>query len=199
MGKGILGDREKALEDSFFREQDAKLLKRLREGAALDEIAVALAEMLRIDNPGLLERAREAGVTAETAPAFLVAPLVEVAWGEGRVTKQEREAVLRLAHGRGVEPDSASHAQLVAWLDVRPPDALFETAIEVIRCGLAVMPPNEREERITAILNACREVAAASGSEVAKLLGLGDGVSNTETSILDAIANRLRPLTSKSP
>ena len=199
MSKGILGDREKALEDSFFREQDAKLLKRLREGAALDEIAVALAEMLQIDNPELLERARESGITAETASAFLLAPLVQVAWGEGSVTRQEREAVLRLAHDRGIEAESPGHAQLVAWLDARPPEALFETAVDVIRCGLAVLPPIEREERINKILDACREVAAASGSEFAKLLGLGDGVSNTETSIIDTIANRLRPLTSKSP
>ncbi len=39
----IFGDREKAMEESYFREQDAKLLAKLREKADLDEIAVALA------------------------------------------------------------------------------------------------------------------------------------------------------------
>ena len=103
MTKGILGDREKALEDSYFRQQDAKLLKRLREGAALDDVAIALAEKLQLDNPEVLVRAREVGITPDTAAAFLVAPLVEIAWAEGSVTKQERSAVLRLALERGID------------------------------------------------------------------------------------------------
>ncbi len=192
MSKGILGDREKALEDSYFRQQDAKLLDSLRKGAALDDVAVALSEKLRVDDPELLARAREAGITAETAAAFLLAPLAQVAWAEGSVTKQERSAVLRLAVERGIDAQSPAHSQLEAWLDVRPPDALFELASSVIRRGLSVLPAKERDERIDRMLDACHEVAAASGSEVARLLGLGDGVSGTEESILDSIAKSLR-------
>jgi hypothetical protein len=192
MSKGILGDREKALEDSYFREQDAKLLQSLRKGAALDEIAAALSEKLQVDDPDLLVRAREAGITADTAAAFLVVPLVQVAWAEGSVTKQERSAVLRLAVERGVDPHSPAYSQLEAWLDVRPPDTLFEVASRVIQRGLSVLPAEERDERINRIIDACHEVAAASGSEFARLLGLGDGVSGAEESILDTIARSLR-------
>lgn len=192
MTKGILGDREKALEDSYFRQQDAKLLKRLREGAALDDIAIALAEKLQLENPEILIRAREVGITPDTAAAFLVAPLVQIAWAEGSVTKQERAVVLRLALERGIEAQSPAYSQLVTWLEVRPPDALFDAAIQAIQCGLSVLPPKEKEERIERIVDACREVAAASGSEVARLLGLGDGVSGSEASILDTIAKKLQ-------
>ena len=192
MTKGILGDREKALEDSYFRQQDAKLLKRLREGAALDDIAIALAEKLQLENPEILIRAREVGITPDTAAAFLVAPLVQIAWAEGSVTKQERAAVLRLALERGIEAQSPAYSQLVTWLEVRPPDALFDAAIQALQCGLSVLPPVEKEERIARIVDACREVAAASGSEVARLLGLGDGVSGSEASILDTIARKLQ-------
>jgi hypothetical protein len=192
MSKGILGDREKALEDSYFRQQDAKLLQSLRKGAALDEIAAALSEKLQVEDPDLLVRAREAGITTDTAAAFLVAPLVQVAWAEGSVTKQERSAVLRLAVERGVDPHSPAYSQLEAWLDVRPPDTLFEVASRVIQRGLSVLPAEERDERINRIIDACHEVAAASGSEFARLLGLGDGVSGAEESILDTIARSLR-------
>jgi len=192
MSKGILGDREKALEDSYFRQQDAKLLQSLRKGAALDEIAAALSEKLQVDDPDLLVRAREAGITTDTAAAFLVVPLVQVAWAEGSVTKQERSAVLRLAVERGVDPHSPAYSQLEAWLDVRPPDTLFEVASRVIQRGLSVLPAEERDERINRIIDACHEVAAASGSEFARLLGLGDGVSGAEESILDTIARSLR-------
>lgn len=192
MTKGFMGDREKAFEESYFRQQDAKLLEKLRQGATLDEIAIALRDKLDVDNPELLAQAREAGITPETAPAFLLAPLVEVAWAEGKVGRHEREAVLRLAHDRGIASGSPAHDQLVAWLQHRPSDTLFGAALDVIRAGFEVLPHAEREERIERIVHACREVAAGSGSEIARLLGLGDGVSGSEETVMGTIEARLR-------
>ena len=192
MDKGILSDREKAMEGSYFRQQDEALLAKLRQKAKLDEIAVALAEKLQVDNPDLLERVRELGVTVDTAPALFLAPLVQVAWAEGSVTARERECVLRLARERGVEANSPALAQLSAWLDERPQDTLFATAVEVLKYGFKVLDPFERDARIKTLTDACHEVAAASGSELARLLGLGDGVSNEESQILDQIIVKLR-------
>ena len=78
-------------------------------------------------------------MTLDTAPAFLLAPLVQVAWAEGEVTEQEHKTVLRLAGTRGVEENSPAHTQLRAWLRERPADALFDTATEAIKVGLAVL------------------------------------------------------------
>jgi hypothetical protein len=192
MDKGIFTDREKAMEANYFRQQDAKLLETLRKSAKLDDIALALRDKLQVDNPDLLARAREAGVTPETAPAFFLAPLVQVAWAEGKVSKREHETVLRLARGRGVEENSPAYAQLIAWLEVRPEDTLFDAAVDVVKYGLSVLPPKEREERIERLVDACHEVAAASGNEFAKKLGLGDGVSRAEVSVLDTIHKKLR-------
>lgn len=192
MSKGILGDREKALEESYFRQQEARLVERLRQEAKLDEIAKALADQLKVDNPDLLLRVRELGVTADTVAAFFLAPLVQVAWAGGSVTREEHEAVMRLAHGRGVEPDSPADAQLIEWLKVPPSDALFDTAVEVLKYTFEVLPPAERKERIKRLIDACHQVAEASGSELARLLGLGDGVSRDEAAMLDTINNKLR-------
>ena len=192
MDKGIFTDREKAMEANYFRQQDAKLLEKLRKGAKLDEVAVALAEKLKLDNPDLLARIRELGVTADNAEAFFAAPLVQVAWAEGKVSKREAEAVLRLARERGIEEDSSSYAQLVEWLKVRPDDALFDAAVEAIKHGFSVLPLLEREERIKRLLDNCHKVAEASGNEFAKQLGLGDGVSRVEESVLDIIRRKLR-------
>ena len=192
MTKGFMSDREKALEEGYFRQQDARLLEQLRRGASLDEIAVALRDKLDVDNPELLSRARAEGITAETAPAFFLAPLVQVAWAEGKVGKHERETVLRLAHDRGVAGGTPAHDQLVSWLAKRPSDVLFEAALDVIRAGFDVLPHAEREERIERIVHACREVAQGSGSEIARLLGLGDGVSGSEESVMGSIEARLR-------
>jgi len=139
-----------------------------------------------------LLRVKELGVTVDPAPAFFLAPLVQVAWAEGSVTKQEHDTVLRLARERGIEVNSPAYAQLLEWLRVRPADAIFDTALEVIKNGFAVLPPEEREERIKRIVQACHEVATASGGGLAKVLGLGSGVSSAEASILDTITSTLR-------
>jgi hypothetical protein len=192
MEKGFLGDREKAMEADYFRKENEKLLEKLRQGAKLDDIAKALADKLRVDNQELLGRVRALGITPEAAPALFVTPLVQVAWAEGSVGNAERDAVLRLARQRDIQEDSPAYAQLVEWLKVRPSDALFDVGLELIKYGFAVLPPSEREERITRLIDACHEVAAASGTELARLLGLGDGVSRVEAHMLDDFNARLR-------
>ena len=192
MEKGFLGDREKAMEADYFRKENERLLEKLRQGAKLDDIAKALADKLRVDNQELLGRVRGLGITPEAAPALFLTPLVQVAWAEGSVGNPERDAVLRLARQRDVQEDSPAYAQLVEWLKVRPSDELFDVGLELIKYGFAVLPPNEREERIVRLIDACHEVAAASGTELARLLGLGDGVSRVEAHMLDDFNARLR-------
>ena len=197
MQNRIFGDREKAMEEAYFRQEDAKLLKKLHEKAQLDEIALALGEKLQVDNPDLLMRVREAGVSLDTAPALFLAPLVQVAWAGGSVTKAEYQAVLRLARGRGIDPVSPAYAQLEAWLKHRPDDTLFDTAVAVIKYGFSVLPPDEREERIRTIVDACHEVAEASGSTLGFVLAVKNvmglkSVDESEASMLDLIATRLR-------
>ncbi len=192
MDKGIFSEREQAAEAAYFRQHDARLVERLRQGARLEEVASALADKLQVDNPDLLQKARLVGVTAETAPALFLAPLVQVAWVDGSVSSAEQATVLRIAADRGVEEGSPAHDQLADWLRVRPSDALFDTAVEVVKYGLDVLTPKERDERITRIVHACHEVAEASGGGLLKALGLGSGVSGLEASMLDTITGTLR-------
>ena len=185
----ILGDREKAMEESYFRREDAKLLAKLRDKAGLDDIALALGEKLQVDNPELLARVKQVGVSIDTAPALFLAPMVQVAWAGGSVIKAERDAVLRIARERGVDPASPAYAQLEQWLKDRPDDAVFDTAVEIIKYGFAVLPAAEKEERIKRIVDACHEVAEASSSSLGWILGIRS-VSDSEASTLDAIASK---------
>jgi hypothetical protein len=191
MDRDSFRERGRAEEEGYFRAQDAKLIEKLRQDARLEEIVLALAEHLRVDRPELLRRVIRLGVTLDTAPAFLLAPLVQVAWAEGRVTDRERDTVLRLAAARGVEAGTPAHAQLLKWLQERPSDELFDTAVEVIKDGLALLAPEEREERLKRLVHACQEVAEASGG-LGKVLGLASGVSGEEGALLEAIAATLR-------
>ena len=191
MTRNIFEERERGYETDYFHKQDEKLLKKMRERAAFQEVAEALAEKLRVDDPELLRRVAELGLTRETGAAILLAPLVQVAWAEGKVSKPEREVVLRLARQRGIDPDSPAYSQLGEWLSIRPSDDFFETAVEVLKAGYAVLPPAERDERIKGVVQACHEVAEASAG-LGRLLGLGDGVSRIEASMLDDITRTLR-------
>lgn len=188
----IFRERERAFEAGYFRDRDAKLIDKLRREAKLEEIAAALAEKLEVDNPDLLRRVGELGVTVDTAPAFFLAPLVQVAWADGSVTRKEHDAVLRLARARGVEVDSPAYARLREWLRVRPADELFDTAVEVLKSGFSVLPPNEEEERVKRVVRACQEVALASGGGLVKVLRLASGASSTEAWLLDEISRTLR-------
>lgn len=191
----IFGDREKAMEEAYFRQEDAKLLGKLRENASLEDIAQALGEKLQIQSPALLQHVRDLGITVETAPAFFLAPLVQVAWADDAVSKDELETVLRLARARAVREDSPAYKKLLEWLKARPSDDLFDTAVEVLKAGFAVLPPDEREERLNRIVEACNEVAMATGGGLAQLLRLGNSVSSRETSMLDRITKTLRKRT----
>jgi len=192
MEKDAFKERGTGMEAAYFREQDAKLIQKLRETARLEEIAAALAEKLRADSPELLRQIRELGTTRDSGSAFLLAPLVQVAWAEGKVSDRERETVLRIAAARGVEAGSPAHAKLLEWLRERPSDTMFDAALAVIKVGLSVLPPAEREERVRRIVQACREVAEASGGGLARVLGLGSGIQKEEESLLDTITTTLR-------
>ncbi|HXJ77443.1 MAG TPA: hypothetical protein VMS64_02075 [Candidatus Methylomirabilis sp.] len=191
MDKDIFKERGHSLEEEYIRKQEAKLVEKLRERGRLEEIAEALAVKLQVDDPGLLRRIIALGVTLETGPALLLAPLVQVAWAEGEVTDRERETVLRIASERGLEKTSRAYAKLEEWLRVRPANELFDTAVEAIKSGISVLSPEERTERAQRIVAACHQVAEASGG-LFRLLGLSTGVSSEEESILDTIAAKLR-------
>jgi hypothetical protein len=189
--KDIFKERERGYEADYFRKQDAELLEKMRERARLQDVAQALANKLRVDNAELLRRVVDLGLTHDTGPAILLAPLVQVAWAEGKVTDRERDIVFEIAASRGIDSGSPAHTQLVQWLQNRPPDELFQTAMEVMKAGLAVLPPAERDEHIHGIVEACTRIAEASGAGLTKLLGIGSGVTSDESAVLDAITAKL--------
>ena len=190
MTKDIFRDRERGEEAAYFRKEDARLIEKLRQKAQFSEIAHALAEKLHADEPALLERIKKLGVTLNTGSAFILAPLVEVAWADGEVSHAERDAILHIAKQRGVEPGSADYHQILDWLAHRPSDELFHTALEAIRIGLSVLPPHESEKRIATMIKACEDVARAADG-ITELFWL-DSVSYAESAVITAIRRHLQ-------
>jgi hypothetical protein len=190
--KDLLKERGRGEETDHFRKMDQQLIEKMRERARVADVAKALADKLRVDDAELLTRVAALGLDAETGPAILLAPLVQVAWSDGSASEPEKAKVLELAEGRGVEPGTPAHDKLLSWLKARPSDQLFDLATECMRIGFSVLPAPERDERIKELVAGCRAVAQASGGSLGKLLGLSDGVSGDEERVLDAISHKLR-------
>lgn len=189
MTRDIFRERERGEEDAYFHQQDVKLIAKLRQKAQLSEIAHVLAEKLHADEPELLERIRKLGVTLNTGGAFILAPLVEVAWIDGDVSHAERDTILQIARQRGVTSGSADYDQLLDWLAHRPSDEVFRTALEAIRIGLSVLPPDESEQRIATMIKACADVAQAA-DWIEHLFKL-DRVTYSESAVIAAIRRHL--------
>lgn len=190
MSKDIIHDRGRAEEAAYFHKQDAILLERLRRKLKLSEIAEALAEKLNVDNRALLEKIMGLGVTLDTGAAFIMSPLVEIAWADGSVSVAERETIIRMAKDRGIAPDSTDMNQLLRWLENRPDNEVFRLAIEAIKIGISVLPKNEADQRVKEMIAACEEVAKSAGG-LPTLLGLRMRVSPSERQVLDEISKRL--------
>ncbi len=74
MSSDIWRDRERAFEEQWALVHDAELIEKLRSQARLEEITEALAKKLEVDQPELLRRVIDLGITLETGPALLLAP-----------------------------------------------------------------------------------------------------------------------------
>lgn len=184
MSKEFFGDRKKALESSFFARENAKLLEQLRAERRTHETREALAKVSGIESDEILEKLCELGIDADTWTAVSIAPLVEVAWADGKIDEPERRAVLAGAEANGVTSDSPGYRLLESWLDHRPDGRLLEVWGTFIVGLCAQLSEDERESLKKQVLGRARRVAEATGG----FLGLGRKISNEEEIILAELA-----------
>lgn len=175
----VLGERKKALEEQFFARQEKELRERVRREQAAKARRGALAEASGIRDEAVLDHLTSLDLDGETVAALSLVPLVEVAWADGTLHDNEREAVLRAARESGVAPDTAAGALLESWLETRP-DAELLTAWEgYVEALVAGLDPRERQALRHELLDRARTVAESAGG----FLGVGK-VSEAETAML---------------
>lgn len=172
------------MEESFFAEENAKLLAKLREEARSKERRDALRAALRIENEGVLDALIELDLYPETAVAIGLIPLVEVAWADWQIQSAEREAILKAAHDRGIEAGSTTALLLDNWLTKRPGAEMLQTWKKYITALIADMDAHHRSVFRDGVLAQAREIAAAAGG----FLGLGSKISDEEKKVLDDLA-----------
>ena len=178
----------KALEDAFFARDNAKLLERMRAQSEQTQRRDALRAAMGHVDDATLDRLLELGVSAETALAVTLVPLVRVAWADGTLDDRERAVILRAADERGITEDSAGYTVLTAWLLVRPQEELHR----IWKAYMAAIWPQlselEQKELREYIVDLARGVAEQAGG----FLGLGFKISAAEAEVLKETEATLR-------
>jgi hypothetical protein len=148
------------------------------EVAALRE---ALGPILRITDDSVIERLLDLGVTHETVADIFMAPLVEVAWADGRLDAHEATMLLAVGERAGLDHERVS-ARVIeprnASASTQPDLLGWKAYIHMLS---KVVDGQAIASHAGAVLGQARSVARAGGG----LLGLGEQVSIREQQVLE--------------
>lgn len=181
MKDGILGDRRKALEDSFFAKENEKLRKALQEKEESKNKKEALSAASGITDDAVLENLIALDVRSDTLAALSLVPLVEVAWADGTMDDSERIAILSAAKDTGLSGESA--ALLDEWLAARPSYKVLSAWKDYVSGLASTMDATAKDKLKHELLGRSRTVAESAGG----FLGIGK-ISSEEEDKLEELA-----------
>lgn len=178
-----LTEREKALEEAFFREQNARLIESLKAKKAQSEQQEALSRVLGVQDAAVLAPLLGLGVRAESVAALVLAPLVAVAWADRQLDDDERRAILAAEQHYGIDPKSEAGKLLSTWLEARPHESLLEVWSAYVKQLVKSLKPAERERLRGEILERSSRIARA----FEKTFLRGGGPTRAEADVLAKI------------
>lgn len=173
-------DYQRTLIDSFFHEQDQKLRREFRERMAKMDRRAQLTQVSGIQDEAVLDRLIELKIEPETIAAMAVVPFVAVAWADGKVQDEERQAILAAAQSAGVQPQDGRYPMLEFWMNKRPGAAMIEAWEHYIKDICKRLSKPEIDELRHDVLGLARTVAQSAGG----FLGIGSRISAAESDML---------------
>ncbi len=179
----FLGDRKKALEESFFARQNELLLEKRRAEKTRLAAREALQEASQIRDEAVLERLVDLEIGPDTWTALSLIPLVEVAWADGVLEDKERKAILEAAADTGVRPGKTSYELLESWLGEKPDGRLLEVWGEYVVGIAGRLDESGKRTLHDEIIGGARRVAEAAGG----ILGFGNKISSEEQAVIDKL------------
>lgn len=157
--KNMFEERERWLEEEYFRKQDQLLIEKIHERQALETDHQRMAEITGLKDEEAITALQDLGYSSETVELLHMLPLVEVAWAGGVVTDKHREAILKIAGMRGIKENTPSFEKLMQWLNEKPSEQLFEASLRATRLILETLPPEERKHQRDDLLAHCNQIA----------------------------------------
>ena len=184
MAEEFFGDRRRALEEEFFRKQEAALLNQLRTSQANESAQEALAAATGVRDSTVLHKLSSLGITSDTLLALGLVPLVTMAWADGTLDDKERRAIVASLGTAGIVADSPAGQLVQSWLSSPPSASMLEAWSSYTSALAAALSPTERNNLRDSVLGRARAVAEAAGG----FLGLGNRVSKAEEELLQKLA-----------
>jgi len=176
-----------AHEDAWIRQHEERLKAGLRERLRAERTQAALREA-GVGDDELAGQLADLGFDHDTLPVLPMAPLLQVAWADGKIQDAERALLLEAARAQGIEAGSPAGLAFDAMLVHRPGPEFFDAAMSYLRALLAALDPAAAADARTGLLALSRHVAMAHG----QIFGvLGTGVSATESEALKRITDHL--------
>lgn len=176
------GDPRK-LVDAFFFEQDQQLLKTFHDRLEKMDRRAQLAQVSGIHDEAVLDRLIELDIEPESLAAMAVVPLVLVAWADGKIQSQEREAIIAAAKAEGIQPQDGRYPLLEFWLNKRPGPEMLEAWKHYIQGLCQKLDKPQADQVKQGLLRLAENVAQAAGG----FLGLGNKVSVGERRVLSKL------------
>jgi hypothetical protein len=131
------------LEDLFFHVQDRENLKQMQALKKLEETKASLRSVSGIHDEAILQKLIDLNIRPETLASLSLVPCVFVAWADGKVTPEEKDAVLAAVVKLGWVQDSPDYSLLEHWMKRKPSADLFEAWTHYIESTCKKMNPDE--------------------------------------------------------
>ena len=183
--RDIIQERGRSLDDDYFRKKDRELVGKIQRAAEAERARADMGRAAGLSDPALAQELLDLGFTAETVVLLPLVPILQMAWAEGGITKEERDLVVRFARGRGIAEGSAADLQLTSWMTNRPDEAVFTRAGRLIRAMLD--SGSDTALNADDLVDYCETIASASGG----VFGIGR-ISAEERKLLSGLAKDLK-------
>ena len=149
----------------------------------------SLMDLCGFEDDAFLEKLIANGVTSNSFAALRFIPLVLVAWSDGEVHEDEREAVLQATVDvTGIGWGTRAYRLLSSWLEFAPDERMVALWREYALALSASLDPPARKTLRARILGDAFKVAQVSGG----LLGIGR-VNDSEVRALDSLEEVFTP------
>jgi hypothetical protein len=177
------------LHDAFFEDRDQELVDYLK--AESDADARREVESLQvkagIHEPASLAELQRVGVTSASITAFMLLPLIRLAWADSKLQEGEFEYLLKAAESDGIQYGSPAYRLFNRWLEEKPTDRMIAAWRDYAQALSRELDEEPLAAMRQAVLERTRRVAQASGG----ILGFGDRISENERRVLNDIASAL--------
>lgn len=195
MTRWAFEDRERALEEAFFKKKEEELLKGQKKSTHDIEMQKKLEQLVESTtgehNQELVKHLLQIGVRPESWAAISLIPLIEVAWSDGAIEDEEVEAILDSSHKNGIKKGSEAHLLLERWLGERPGEEFFQTWSEYMHALSSRISHEKWMNLRNDIMERTRLIAECAGS----LLGLGSLTPGEEDALakIEAVFDHSSP------